>query len=183
MLKKCFERPQIKDRPDIRRLQKDIRNGKRDVSVRPTAFLFKKMNKVFKILIKTIDDAENSTREADKRAAFRQFIVYASKFNAIPELLYGAINTDESQNVLYKPITDPEWKLVFKNYSFYEPKDKETFIKEFYSFTDFIVFASAFMSKYESNPGFSKYFKSLNWAFLFWFFRQKREEQFNFFMS
>ena len=64
---------------------------------------------------------EEAITNKDKKA-FKTFMVYASKFSLIREVLFAAFYSDEN-DLLYKSPDHEDWIKVYEVYESYEPKD------------------------------------------------------------
>lgn len=121
-------------------------------------------------------------KETKEKSALKRFVIYASKFSLVSEMIYSAFSTDP-EDLFYKPLDHPDWKLIFDNYSFYEPVNQTKFFEQYKGVYEFIAYGSAFMSKGKSESKFKSVLKTMNWAVLYLIFKKKRMEQFDFFMS
>jgi hypothetical protein len=64
------------------------------------------------------------------RAHLNKFMIYASKFNLVLEILWAAFHANDN-DMLYKDLTHPDWDKFFKVYDFYESKDLVKFNKQY----------------------------------------------------
>lgn len=59
------------------------------------------------------------------KSSFKKFMIYASKFSLIKEILFAAFHAKD--NMFFKDLTDKSWEKFFKVYDYYEPKDLQRF--------------------------------------------------------
>lgn len=114
-------------------LVKDIREGKFKICIPAVTLVFKYLVKMFKVIQATMKEAINDKN----KAAFKKFMIYASKFSLISEVLFSAFNANEN-DILYKSLSSPDWDEFFKVYDFYEPEDLEKFSKQYTTLCEFL---------------------------------------------
>jgi hypothetical protein len=81
---------------------------------------------MFEIVSETMKDAI----ENKHKSSFKKFMIYASKFNLVLEILWAAFHANDD-DMLYKDLTHPDWDKFFKVYDFYESKDLVKFNKQY----------------------------------------------------
>ncbi|CAI2383957.1 unnamed protein product [Moneuplotes crassus] len=157
---------------------KDIREGKFKICVPAVALIFKYMADLFKIIKKTMKEAI----EERKEGSFKTFMIYASKFLLISEMLFAAFYAKD--DMLYKDISDESWDMFFNFYDCYEPKDLTKFNRQYQNICNFQALGAAFISKAGTHSNaFSEFLGQARYAAYYLFFKKERMEQFNMFMS
>ena len=112
---------------------KDIREGKFKICVPAVTLTFKYLVKMFKIIKETMEDAIKNK----EKSSFKKFMIYASKFSLIQEVLFSAFHAKDD-DILYKDLASPEWEKFFEVYDFYESKDLKKFMKQYNTLCDFL---------------------------------------------
>lgn len=114
---------------------------------------------------------------------FKKFMIYASKFSLISEVLFSAFYAKED-DILYKDLSHPDWQRFFKVFDFYEANDVKKFNKQYTNLCEFLALGNAFISKSgaSTNP-VQQFFGQARYAAYYLLFKKKRMEQFNMFMS
>ena len=82
------------------------------------ALMFKYLTTMFETLMAAMKDAIKNKQ----KSSFKKFMIYASKFNIISEILFSAFYAKDD-DLLYKDITDEIWDKFFEVYDYYEPND------------------------------------------------------------
>ncbi|CAI2383830.1 unnamed protein product [Moneuplotes crassus] len=158
---------------------KAIKSGKFKICVSAVALAFKYIYKMFTIILNMIRD---SVHHHNKKA-FMKFMVYASKFTILSEVIFAAFYANPN-DLLFKNIDHPDWTRFFSVYDYYQPKDLKKFNKQYKGFCHSLALASAFISKAGHNKNsFTKAIGRAKYAAYFLMFKKKRLEQFDMFMS
>lgn len=112
---------------------KDIREGKFKICVPAVTLVFKYLVTMFEVIKSTM---EESIKEK-KKNSFKKFMIYASKFSLIKEVLFSAFYAND-KDLQYKELTDPEWELFFEVYDYCEPENLQKFNKQYKTLWEFL---------------------------------------------
>jgi len=69
--------------------------------------------------------------------SFKKFMIYASKFSLVKEVLFAAFYANENE-ILYQNLDHEDWEKFFTVYDFYEPEDLKTFNKQYKNLCEFL---------------------------------------------
>ncbi|CAI2384024.1 unnamed protein product [Moneuplotes crassus] len=157
---------------------KDIRKGKFKICIPAVALAFKYITELFKIIKRTMKEAI----EEQKERSFKWFIIYASKFSQISELLFASLYAKD--DMLYKDFSDENWEKFFSVYDLYEPRDITEFNHQYRNLCNFQALSAAFISKAGNHSNaFCEFLGQAKYAAYYLFFKREMREQFNMFMS
>lgn len=112
---------------------KEIREGKFKICVPAVTLVFKYLVKMFKIIKEAMQDAIKNKQ----KSSFKKFMIYASKFSLISEVLFSAFYAKE-EDILYKDLAHPDWEKFFEVFDFYEAEDLEKFNKQYKTLCEFL---------------------------------------------
>jgi len=118
---------------------KDIREGKFKICVPAVTLMFKYLVEMFHVIKNTMEDAVKNKQ----KSAYKSFMIYASKFSLLSEVLFSSFYADEN-DLLYKDLAHEDWQKFFEVFDFYEADDLQKFSKQYKTLCEFLGKLSTF---------------------------------------
>ena len=112
---------------------KDIREGKFKICVPAVTLVFKYLIKMFVVIKETMKDSITNK----EKKSFKKFMIYASKFSLISEVLFASFYANEN-DIYYKDLDQKDWEDLFSVYDYYEPEDLDKFSKQYKTLCEFL---------------------------------------------
>ena len=120
------------------RLIRPFVTNQKQICVPATGMIMRAVNK---LLRKLLDVVEKNKVEDQK-----EFVIYASKFTFIEDIVIGAFHANPD-DIFFKGLDHPDWQCILEGYECYIPQNREEFHKKFEGVYEMLAFGAAALVK------------------------------------